>query len=169
MQAGDKYIVRFPEGMRERIAEVAKANNRSMNAEIVARLESSFDLPTGYVTQEQFENALRNAVLNFEADQFVMGTVRTMLASNVVRLFELVPEDRRTEALANAYEFARALKAPGSVGLEEAASKIMRRAADDKESKDLASALRRQEGRLQQQLDADRVADVKLGRKEPKL
>lgn len=39
----DRYIVRFPEGMRDRIAEVAKANNRSMNAEIVARLERSFE------------------------------------------------------------------------------------------------------------------------------
>lgn len=38
----DKFVVRFPEGMRERIAEAAKANNRSMNAEIVARLEKSF-------------------------------------------------------------------------------------------------------------------------------
>ncbi len=39
----DKYIVRFPEGMRDRIAEAAKVNNRSMNAEIVARLEKSFE------------------------------------------------------------------------------------------------------------------------------
>lgn len=38
----DKFIVRFPEGMRSRIAEAAKVNNRSMNAEIVARLQSSF-------------------------------------------------------------------------------------------------------------------------------
>lgn len=37
-QAGDKYIVRFPEGMRDEIAAAAKANNRSMNAEIIARL-----------------------------------------------------------------------------------------------------------------------------------
>lgn len=34
--------VRLPDGMRDRIAEAAKANNRSMNAEIVARLEASF-------------------------------------------------------------------------------------------------------------------------------
>lgn len=39
----DKYIVRLPEGMREQIAESAKANNRSMNAEIVARLAKSFN------------------------------------------------------------------------------------------------------------------------------
>lgn len=41
-QTADKYVVRFPEGMRDRIAEAAKANNRSMNAEIVARLDGSF-------------------------------------------------------------------------------------------------------------------------------
>lgn len=40
-QVADKYIVRFPDGMRDRIAEAAKANNRSMNAEIVARLEQT--------------------------------------------------------------------------------------------------------------------------------
>lgn len=35
----NKFIVRLPEGMRERIAAKAKENNRSMNAEIVSRLE----------------------------------------------------------------------------------------------------------------------------------
>lgn len=35
--------MRFPDGMRDRIAEAAKANNRSMNAEIVARLEASLN------------------------------------------------------------------------------------------------------------------------------
>jgi hypothetical protein len=37
-------MVRMPEGMRESIQDAAKANNRSMNAEIVARLESSSEL-----------------------------------------------------------------------------------------------------------------------------
>lgn len=41
-ETADRFIVRLPDGMRDRIAEVAKANNRSMNAEIVARLEHSF-------------------------------------------------------------------------------------------------------------------------------
>ena len=40
-RGADKYIVRFPEGMRDRIAAEAKAANRSMNAEIVRRLELS--------------------------------------------------------------------------------------------------------------------------------
>lgn len=37
-----KFIIRLPEGMRDRIAGAAKANGRSMNAEIVQRLEDSF-------------------------------------------------------------------------------------------------------------------------------
>lgn len=44
-QAGEKYIVRFPDGMRERIADAAKVANRSMNAEIVDRLQKSLDAP----------------------------------------------------------------------------------------------------------------------------
>lgn len=38
----ERFIVRFPDGMRDRIKEAADANNRSMNAEIVARIEGSF-------------------------------------------------------------------------------------------------------------------------------
>lgn len=41
----NRFLVRMPEGMRDRIADAAKANGRSMNSEIVARLESSFDPP----------------------------------------------------------------------------------------------------------------------------
>lgn len=39
----DRFIVRLPDGMRDRIKDAAAANNRSMNAEIVARLEESFE------------------------------------------------------------------------------------------------------------------------------
>lgn len=42
----DKFIVRLPEGMREKIMEAAEANNRSMNAEIVDRLLNSFEPKT---------------------------------------------------------------------------------------------------------------------------
>lgn len=38
----DKFMLRLPDGMRDRIAQSAKANNRSMNAEIIARLELTF-------------------------------------------------------------------------------------------------------------------------------
>ncbi|WP_188072771.1 Arc family DNA-binding protein [Sphingobium jiangsuense] len=38
----DKFIVRLPDGMRARIDEASKVSKRTMNAEIVARLEASF-------------------------------------------------------------------------------------------------------------------------------
>jgi Arc-like DNA binding domain len=38
----DKFILRLPDGMRDEIAASAKANNRTMNAEIVLRLRNSF-------------------------------------------------------------------------------------------------------------------------------
>ncbi|PZP59725.1 MAG: DNA-binding protein [Pseudoxanthomonas spadix] len=42
-QAQDKFVVRFPDGMRDKIAAAAEASGRSMNAEIVQRIENSFE------------------------------------------------------------------------------------------------------------------------------
>ncbi|MCZ7480926.1 Arc family DNA-binding protein [Rhizobium rhizogenes] len=44
-RGSDQFNLRFPEGMRDRIAQEADKVGRSMNAEIVARLESSFQKP----------------------------------------------------------------------------------------------------------------------------
>ena len=41
----DKFMLRLPDGMRERIKNIADANNRSMNAEILAVLEEKFPPP----------------------------------------------------------------------------------------------------------------------------
>lgn len=38
-RGSDQFVVRFPEGMRDNIKNAAEINGRSMNAEIVARLE----------------------------------------------------------------------------------------------------------------------------------
>lgn len=39
----DQYIVRFPDGMRDRLKAAAEENGRSMNAEIVKRLQDTLD------------------------------------------------------------------------------------------------------------------------------
>jgi len=39
----DKFMLRLPAGMRGRIAKAAKESGRSMNTEIVARLQESFE------------------------------------------------------------------------------------------------------------------------------
>tara|TARA_R110000751_G_scaffold307812_1_gene431825 strand:+ start:15517 stop:15900 length:384 start_codon:yes stop_codon:yes gene_type:complete len=41
----ERFIVRLPDGMRDRIRAAAEANNRSMNAEIVSVLEERFPAP----------------------------------------------------------------------------------------------------------------------------
>lgn len=38
----DRLLVRFPDGMKVKIEKAAAANGRSLNAEVVARLERSF-------------------------------------------------------------------------------------------------------------------------------
>lgn len=40
-RTADKFVVRLPDGMREQVAEVARKNHRSMNSEIIDRLEQS--------------------------------------------------------------------------------------------------------------------------------
>ncbi|SFB82155.1 Arc family DNA-binding protein [Tropicimonas isoalkanivorans] len=38
----DKFMLRLPDGMRERIKKAAESNNRSMNAELLATLEEKY-------------------------------------------------------------------------------------------------------------------------------
>lgn len=40
-RTADKFMVRFPDGLRERLAASARANRRSMNAELVVHLETA--------------------------------------------------------------------------------------------------------------------------------
>lgn len=39
----DQYMLRFPEGMRDRLKDEAAAKKRSLNAEIIARLEATLE------------------------------------------------------------------------------------------------------------------------------
>lgn len=47
-RTADKFVIRLPEGMRDHIAEVARHHHRSMNSEIIARLEQSLAQETLY-------------------------------------------------------------------------------------------------------------------------
>lgn len=40
-RTADKFVVRLPDGMREKISDVSRIAHRSMNSEIIARLEQS--------------------------------------------------------------------------------------------------------------------------------
>lgn len=46
VQTDPQYKVRMPPELKEKIVKSAKEHNRSINADIVARLQESFDRPT---------------------------------------------------------------------------------------------------------------------------
>ena len=74
----NKFLVRMPDGMRDRIAAEAKANNRSMNSEIIARLEASFS-PMGTMP-EDYEAALAAHG----------GNTQSLLAAEAIRIRTLL-------------------------------------------------------------------------------
>jgi hypothetical protein len=43
----DRFLIRFPPGMRERVRLAAQASNRSMNAELVATLQQTYPTTLG--------------------------------------------------------------------------------------------------------------------------
>lgn len=46
----DKFVVRMPDGMRDKIADIAVSNHRSMNSEIVLQLERMINDATALPT-----------------------------------------------------------------------------------------------------------------------
>lgn len=64
----DKFVLRLPDGMRDQIKFFADASNRSMNAEIVARLAQSF---TNDFEEERVEWIKKLAVADAKAQAFL--------------------------------------------------------------------------------------------------
>lgn len=52
-RTADKFVVRLPDGMRQKIAHVAKSYHRSMNSEIVSRLEASLRAEPSLLSEEE--------------------------------------------------------------------------------------------------------------------
>jgi len=44
-ETADKFMLRFPEGLRQQIKIEAAKNNRSMNAEVVYHLQRAYQRP----------------------------------------------------------------------------------------------------------------------------
>lgn len=95
----DKFMLRLPEGMRAFIKESAEKNGRTMNAEIVARLQAAFEAGTTSsfaieqaVEQEQeerggtSEEALTRLVL---AGQSQGGTVLHLVVQKGMSMKEI--------------------------------------------------------------------------------
>lgn len=111
-QAAEKYIVRFPDGMRDRIAEAAKQNNRSMNAEVVARLQTTFDPapPAVNAAAQELADSRAQAITAME---FLQGS----LCETLVAMYAgLSAKDQRDRTFANAHRLAASLLAGARPG-----------------------------------------------------
>lgn len=66
----DQYQLRLPDGMRDELSAAAKANGRTMNAEIVARLSAS-----GKTLRDEFAMAALNGMASIALDDgdMIMG------------------------------------------------------------------------------------------------
>lgn len=63
----DQFALRFPDGMRDRIKDAAASSNRSMNAEIIDRLEKSF---------VELEDSIRNVDKNISESEKVLAAIQ---------------------------------------------------------------------------------------------
>ncbi|MBL8283284.1 MAG: Arc family DNA-binding protein [Acinetobacter junii] len=70
-----QYNLRWPEELRQKVAQSAKEHNRSMNADIVARLEQSF-----------------NQGLNHETEMHMMSQVVKDQQKQIDQLHEMVKQ-----------------------------------------------------------------------------
>ena len=66
-RTADKFVVCLPDGLRERINEAAENNHRSMNGEIVARINGSLDLERKYEEMRQLNSFLNQKIAILEA------------------------------------------------------------------------------------------------------
>ncbi|WP_108887713.1 Arc family DNA-binding protein [Pseudoprimorskyibacter insulae] len=57
-QNQDKFILRMPDGMRDRIKSVAEKNNRSMNSEILSTLSAAYPEPATLVADMSLEEVI---------------------------------------------------------------------------------------------------------------
>jgi hypothetical protein len=87
-RTAEQFVVRFPDGMRDKIAEAAKANNRSMNAEIVARLARSFEPPSDTTRLQEVAGVHKNTAA-------VLGGLSTTMAKMVLAATALFTSDQK--------------------------------------------------------------------------
>lgn len=63
----DKFVIRLPDGLRPEIASVASRNQRSMNGEIINRLERSLSLELVLDEKNKVITQLLNRIADLEA------------------------------------------------------------------------------------------------------
>ena len=83
---GTQHKLRMPPELKEKLFASAKEMNRSLNAEIVARLEKSFEIDSNQVAllQEEITLAMKN-VMNNLVSNAVNNLLQQGVDENVVK------------------------------------------------------------------------------------
>lgn len=66
-RTADKFVARLPDGKREEIAKIADKNNRSMNSEIVFRLEHYAEMEASLDNEKALVRILVKRIRELEA------------------------------------------------------------------------------------------------------
>ncbi len=88
-----RFVVRLPLLVRDQVADAAKYHHRSMNSEIVARLEQTF---SGIPTQRAAEQLA--PAMHQELESF-FGRTLAVEEENLVRAFRRLPLEKRLALL----------------------------------------------------------------------
>lgn len=95
-QTDPQYKLRWPEELRQKVAQSAKEHNRSMNADIVARLEQSFELSERQAVIEQ--NHLNN-IMTTSANVEVLENLMLEMKKNKAIQEELLKTQQHLSQL----------------------------------------------------------------------
>ena len=66
-RTAEKFVLRLPAGLRDRINQAAQSNHRSMNGEMLARIDGSLDLEEKYEEMRQVNRYLLRRIEILEA------------------------------------------------------------------------------------------------------
>jgi hypothetical protein len=88
-RTADKFVVRLPKGMRDRISSVAKNYHRSMNSEIVSRLESSLSLEFNEASPETVDSEQSEMQVSAAERELIMR-IRTKPAGKLNAILDLL-------------------------------------------------------------------------------
>lgn len=105
----DKYVVRFPAGMRDEIAKAAKAAGRSMNSEIIARLAASVSSTEDAALLRQDAETLREALATVKRVALISAVLPQLLGTTFRAVLEKIPADRRPPGADSAIALANAI------------------------------------------------------------
>ncbi len=94
IQSDPQYKLRLPEELRDKIKDSASTHNRSMNADIVARLEDSF---AGVTNANEFNEKLQEMAGELVALSTENREIRRLYIEALNSNFEKIPKGLRSK------------------------------------------------------------------------